>query len=759
MPQVVHPVRRRRVTDTDTPAVHPVRRRRFDDADDESDRFKIGLPEPIRNVARLIFGLPGRLAGDAPDLSDRARSRLSEIRQAQQTQTREPIPGLPVVEPFMRSAVAPFQETAEFGVEMGRAGRDVVRNIATGSPDVRRATVGGGLTGAMEGPGMLLEAVKAAPGEITTAVRESSGAEKAGRLTGEALLLLLTGGAAKGVKEAGRFAGRGVRRAVTRDAGPQATRALLPASASPAAGVDRTAVQEAADRMGGLRFGRQPAPAVPQGEIVPRGTPTLNEALTDALNEIRATPGPSRTGLQPPPFGQGRAGEFGAGILRTSAPRGRVRPRAAQPAGRPIAAEPAGSAEGRLREQALDLRRMLGAEDAARELGIPVSRLREITPELTTVTGRGAEPMRATVARLDQDFSRRMERGASPVEAVSRLLGAGAGAAGGAALGETPEDRAVLGVVGGLLGLKSIDAVRALARSGNRNVLNGINAVRTEMALSGMAAPKNVGGAVGAPITAAVERASLAPLKEAARLPTNLREFIRGYRQPIDIGTAGEVGERARRLGPLRVFSRLISGIDHQAMQALKRAGVPDNEINRLLVRRPLTDFMSKANADTMADPLVRTLMLFQRTPANVFFGGLDEIKALGSGASKLRYGPTSGAGLARRRAATVGSAALGAGGAQATEDMPAAQRFALLGLLLAGAGVRALPMAMGATAAGAPQALREPMPISELGFDPRRIVVQRPSGLRVLEQLQGETGTQRSERLRRRRLRRRSGS
>src|SRR3990167_560149 len=211
-------------------------------------------------------------------------------------------------------------------------------------------------------------------------------------------------------------------------------------------------------------------------------------------------------------------------------------------------------------------------------------------------------------------------------------------------------------------------------------LFNALQTIRAESALSGLAIPKNIATAVGvAPIAGAEGGVGPKPLQTMFLQPIkNARAFARGFHDPIDIGAAA--GQRLK--GPI---SRTISGIDNVAIEALKRAGVPASRIDELLLREPISNWLTPKTRAVLESPVGRSMVMFQRTPINQFFGGLEEMRNLLG-----RTGAPS-----RQKLVTAG---LMAGGAAAggASDNPYVQALSLP-MAYALGGRRGLPMAVSA--------------------------------------------------------------
>ena len=257
------------------------------------------------------------------------------------------------------------------------------------------------------------------------------------------------------------------------------------------------------------------------------------------------------------------------------------------------------------------------------------------------------------------------------------------------------------------------------AGSTSSRLFDAFQTIRAESALSGLAIPKNIATAVGAaPIAAAEGGVGLKPLQTMFLQPIkNARAFARGFHDPIDIGAAA--GQRLK--GPI---SRTISGIDNVAIEALKRAGVPASRIDELLLREPISNWLTPKTRAVLESPVGRSMVMFQRTPVNQFFGGLEEMRNLLG-----RTGAPS-----RQKLVTAG---LMAGGAAAggASDNPYVQALSLP-MAYALGGRRGLPMAVSAAGGAylrsgpgaAGRAVAGSAPFQEYGFSPHRLVPGYPA-------------------------------
>jgi hypothetical protein len=314
---------------------------------------------------------------------------------------------------------------------------------------------------------------------------------------------------------------------------------------------------------------------------------------------------------------------------------------------------------------AASLRGMLGAEDASAMLGVDADTVRNLSGAARR------RPLVADMAEIDNDYLRRINdpRGfIDPKLAIKMGLPIGGAAVGGAMANDGAEGPGA--ILGALLGL---------AAANPSATMRGVESLRMTGMLSGAALPKSVAGNVGAVLTAAAEQGSTAPIREALRVPTNLRNAARGWQGGSN--PAGITG-----MSRINIPGRAMGALDEMTTQALQRAGLSLEDAQRLLLTRP-NPLGAKA-AEAMNTPIGRMVFPFQRTPFNAGLEGLREMNALlpGSGASATRRGLTAGA--------------MGAGAVAGSEtDHPL-----VLAILAALMGPRAAPFALGVGATGGKQ-------------------------------------------------------
>ena len=273
---------------------------------------------------------------------------------------------------------------------------------------------------------------------------------------------------------------------------------------------------------------------------------------------------------------------------------------------------------------------------------------------------------------------------------------------------------------GAALALKNPGTVGKLAK--------GLNTVRLQGMLSGLAVPKTILSNIGGAAIASAERRSMAPLKELLSSQT-LRDVAREYKSGAarHIMSAGTASGKAIH-GP----GRLIGAIDTATQNAMQRAGITAEEAERLAFQTPLNKNFGKLG-DTLESPAAHYLVPFRRTPFNVFREGFETMKPknLQDPVQKLLLGGAVGAGAAHGAATadTSHPMSLGLGAA-------ASNRYAVP-YLLAAAGGRAL-----AGGRDPESVAGEVLPVSEYGLasgitNPTQSLLN-PAALRVLNRLLG---------------------
>lgn len=396
-----------------------------------------------------------------------------------------------------------------------------------------------------------------------------------------------------------------------------------------------------------------------------------------------------------------------------------------------------------------DMRAMYGSRRAADRMGVSQDELLDMAP------GPSRTPKIVEEAAEDAAYRNRIAdegpylySGIDPraifnaAKKYPKLFGAAGGAAIGANVDENdPLGGALLGGVGGVLAGQI--AKGAIGQPGLKGKIGGAlgsaNDLRVESMLSGSAIPKNIAAAVGNTLTAQAENlgapAKLAnsPVKELLRLPTNTKVLKDAFKNPT-MTTA--TNSSAKVKGPI---GRTIGAIDETFVQAMKRAGLTDNEIERLALTAD-NDMFSQIGQTTLG----RFMFPFQRTPANMMVEGIGEGNALIRGVD-TRAGrlpkDLPHVNPSMRRALTGGAAAGGvvAGDAVASSDNKK-RNATLLGIMLAALGPRAAIGTMGAAAGGAGRlGIGSISPIQEYAFEPKNWHGMPPAFFRFIENLEGK--------------------
>lgn len=327
------------------------------------------------------------------------------------------------------------------------------------------------------------------------------------------------------------------------------------------------------------------------------------------------------------------------------------------------------------------------------------------------------------------------------------------GAAGGAAIGSQVDEKDPLGgaMVGGAGGalfgriVQNSLGPNMSVRSRVGNALENANDLRVESMLSGSAIPKNIAAAAGNPITAALENigapAKLAsnPVKEILRLPTNVKNFKQALMNPTMTTTAAS---HAKVKGPM---GRTIGAVDQTFVDAMKRSGLNQNEIERLALTadNPMFNQIGQTAGG-------RFLFPFQRTPANMMTEGIGEGNAMLRG-TDTRVGrqpadlPHVNSSMRRAMSAATVTGGTLAGSAVAGSKNKK-RNATLLGIALAALGPRAMLGTMGAAAGGAGRmGIGSISPVQEFAFEPPSIqsplnwTGMPPAFFKFMENLKGK--------------------
>lgn len=177
-----------------------------------------------------------------------------------------------------------------------------------------------------------------------------------------------------------------------------------------------------------------------------------------------------------------------------------------------------------------------------------------------------------------------------------------------------------------------------------RTAFDAANQLRIASLLSGWALPKSLLGNIGAPVVAAAENltagkglGSFAPIREAFNIPENIRQFGAGWRQGANPTYAGASG-----IGKYNPITRTMNAADYATTEGLKRAGLTEEEAQRLLLRD------QRWGPSGPSNPISDYLVPFKKTPFNTLFGGAETMMkhpglALGAGAAGASVGSETG--------------------------------------------------------------------------------------------------------------------
>lgn len=247
----------------------------------------------------------------------------------------------------------------------------------------------------------------------------------------------------------------------------------------------------------------------------------------------------------------------------------------------------------------------------------------------------------------------------------------------------------------GLVGAGILARKPGMARTG----LEGLNAIRQQLMLSGHALPKSVLGGVGAAGAMSAETRSLRPLKELFSRAT-VRDIAKAYKGG-GVG-GGPVPGGTTLPGPTP--GRIMGSVDEGIQSALQRAGATADEAQAALLQTPLTGGRMGQLGRVLESPAMKYLVPFRRTPFNQFIEGGQEILSMQHPGVLAGY---TGAGAAH-------------GALTEDEQYPVSLPFGV-----AASGKYGLPYGLGAMAGralaggkGAGGTAASVLPVSEYGFE-----------------------------------------
>lgn len=608
--------------------------------------------------------------------------------------------GLGAIAQMLRHPIDTAAAMGSGALEAARAVPDVARNLSRS--DTRGATARGFAQGATEG--------------AAGVDHDASFSRKVGQFVGGTVIpAVATAGTVRGVRiaraggaprlvvetagkqEIGRFKGGKPIRVVEPDASAGPTTSRIPYTAQES---QATAPKASPNAGGRVVAGGERASVPPTTNLAKAITEGLQQTAEPAHSTQAARRAPRITKVADQPVAVSELPTSWRRLVDTPASSAPV---TAAPASAPVVQNVPGIITKRTPKPGAveTARAALGAREAGNIFGMTAQEVRQAAP------GASRRPLKAQMADLDADYLRRIqdERGFAN-QALLRTLGlaTGGGVAGSLAADDSPLAGALAGALGGAAVANPITSLKAIQQA------------RMIGMLSGAALPKSLAGNAGAVLTAAAEKGSIAPIREALRLPTNLKNAARGFAS----GTHPDSGP----IGKVNIIGRAMQGMDDATMQALQRAGLSTPEAQRLLLTEPNplgTGTFGKA----MQSGLGRAVMPFQRIPFNSAAQGVNSLTDLapGSGASAMR------------RALTVGAGAAGAAAGSQTDNP------ILLALIAALAGPRQIPFALGAGVTAGPKVIERvgggiPDASWKDLFDPLR-PIDKPALMRLIEELQ----------------------
>jgi hypothetical protein len=176
----------------------------------------------------------------------------------------------------------------------------------------------------------------------------------------------------------------------------------------------------------------------------------------------------------------------------------------------------------------------------------------------------------------------------------------------------------LLPVAAGAAGLGGLALAAAKMPGSIGKVAQGLNALRMQLMLSGLAVPKSILGNIGATAIESMERKSLKPLKALLSSQT-VKDAVTAYK---GYGQAGPAAAGANIPG-VPVPGRVMGAIDVASRNAMQRGGLSADEAERAILQAPL----GKELASALDSPAARYLLPFRRTPFNQFTEGLKTMK------------------------------------------------------------------------------------------------------------------------------------
>lgn len=253
----------------------------------------------------------------------------------------------------------------------------------------------------------------------------------------------------------------------------------------------------------------------------------------------------------------------------------------------------------------------------------------------------------------------------------------------------------------------------------------GLNAIRQQLMLSGMALPKSMLGNAGAALEASVEAKSLRPLSELFSMQT-AKDAVRAYK--TNSGLPGAAAGAARQVAlPGPTPGRVMGALDEATQGALRRSGMAAKEAENATLQSPLEGNLAEA----LDSPMARYVHPFRRTPFNQFIEGWKRM-------------PWGKEGSAAAKAAYMGAGAVH-GAATSDDAMPMSIPLAIAGSARYGLpyGVAALIARSALGGKGGGGIASNVLPVGEYGFeqslsDPTRPFT-KPAAFTALERITGK--------------------
>lgn len=298
------------------------------------------------------------------------------------------------------------------------------------------------------------------------------------------------------------------------------------------------------------------------------------------------------------------------------------------------------------------MRDSLGADRTARTLGVGADQVREMTGGPSKIPLKAVEAIRAAAERekaaggitpKTQKLLDRIkaERGEGRTKLALTLGAGGLGAAaapfllpGGEDDPDAPAGKALTGAAMGL----GLGAMATNPRAVGRGLMN----TRAQLYLTGAAIPKNLMAAAGNTVRSSAEQLSPKPLIEAMRVPTNLKTYWEALKAPEAFHGSIEKLPTEGRQGPLRFIkpTQHIGAIDKTTMDALRRAGVPEERIRQMFLtedRNVFNEIAKLTDNPEAVKTMSRVQFPFQRIPTNVVAEGWNELTHAGTKGMDMR--------------------------------------------------------------------------------------------------------------------------